>query len=118
MRQALAAAAPVVRALAATQTQREFYHNAQRRGLLSMPINDIADVLADEHLRARGFFVPDANGAADLVAPFRSQPAMWRFPATAPRLGEYTEAFLTERLGCSRAEVEALVAMGAVSCGL
>jgi crotonobetainyl-CoA:carnitine CoA-transferase CaiB-like acyl-CoA transferase len=83
-----------------------------------MPVNEMTDVLLDEHLRARGFFRQGDGGSVELSAPFRSEPALWRTPGAAPRLGEFTEGFLTGVLGYERNEVEALLAMGAIGCGL
>lgn len=102
--------------LSSRHTKHDFYHAAQQRGLLCMPVNSLDDLFRDEHLGARRFFVSDADGAMELVAPFRSEPAMWELPSEAPRLGEYTEEFLTSSLGLSREEIEALVGMGSVAC--
>lgn len=103
--------------LAALFTKQEFYHQAQARGLLAMPVNDLPEVLVDEHLRARDFFITDQLGAAELASPFRSVPTMWRLEPKAPRLGDFTEEFLVSSLDYSREEVEALLAIGAISCG-
>ena len=55
------------------QTAESAYHEGQRRGLPIGIVNAPEDVLADEHLRARGFFVEvDAQrhhwGVAPLAA--------------------------------------------------
>lgn len=117
MRSALARAMTCVVELAGRFTKRELYHAAQQRGLLCMPANTLAEVLADEHLAARDFFLDDAQGRAELRAPFRSEPPLWHLNAEAPRLGEYTEAFCIDALGYTRGDVETLLAMGAISCG-
>lgn len=118
MRAALARARTSVESLAGRMTKRELYHAAQRRGILCMPVNSLGEVLDDEHLQARDFFIKDANGAADLLAPFRFDPPLWNLNARAPSLGEFTEAYLSTALGYSRQDVESLLAMGAISCGL
>jgi len=116
MREALTAARPVIEELAKGRTKQQFYHDAQRRGLICMPVNQLADVLRDEHLAARHFFESSTDGDLELRAPFHSSPEIWRLPARAPALGEHTEAVLAE-LGYSRDEIECLHGMGAVVCG-
>src|SRR5262249_36989737 len=41
----------------AAHTVSEVYHSAQRYGLLVMPVNSVKELLADEQLRSRGFFM-------------------------------------------------------------
>lgn len=117
MLEALSNAKPMVTTLAARKTMQEFYHSAQQRGLLAMPVNTIGGILDDAHLKARDFFIKDDRGSVELAAPFRSEPTMWSMRESAPTLGEFTEEWLTSRLGYSRAAVESLHAMGAVLCG-
>ena len=76
------------------QTAQEAYHDGQARGLPIGPINSPDDLLCDEHLLARGFFVQVEH--AD-VSPARYPGAPFRFsrygaaPLTrAPLLGEHT----------------------------
>jgi len=80
------------------QTAESAYHEGQRRGLPIGIVNAPEDVLADEHLRARGFFVEvDHPGHGPVTHPG----VPYRFSALAPavltpaaRLGEHTEAVL------------------------
>ncbi len=69
---------------------------AQEKRIPLAPVNTMAEVYADEHLRARGFFVAlpgaqTASGDAVLVAgaPFKSSTMGWRLERPAPRLGEH-----------------------------
>jgi crotonobetainyl-CoA:carnitine CoA-transferase CaiB-like acyl-CoA transferase len=72
-----------------------------------------ADLLADPHLLARGFWVPVSHPVAgDFLTtgmPFRSAGAgePWR-PAAAPTLGQHNEEILTGILGMSAEEVRVL----------
>lgn len=43
---------------AAQRTKEELYAEAQRRDIALAPVNEVAEVLADRQLAARGFFVP------------------------------------------------------------
>ena len=80
------------------QTAQEAYHEGQARGLPIGPINSPDDLLCDEHLLAREFFVEvehdDEPPAKYPGAPFRFSrygPA----PLTrAPLLGEHTDEVL------------------------
>jgi crotonobetainyl-CoA:carnitine CoA-transferase CaiB-like acyl-CoA transferase len=68
------------------------------------PVNDVAEVLADPHVRARrlvgSFDYPGVGEFKALALPYKflgwDDPAIGRPPA----LGEHTEAILRERLGC------------------
>jgi crotonobetainyl-CoA:carnitine CoA-transferase CaiB-like acyl-CoA transferase len=76
------------------QTAQEAYHDGQARGLPIGPINSPDDLLCDEHLLAREFFVEVAH---DDVSPAKYPGAPFRFsrygaapPTRAPLLGEHT----------------------------
>jgi crotonobetainyl-CoA:carnitine CoA-transferase CaiB-like acyl-CoA transferase len=80
------------------QTAQDAYHDGQARGLPIGPINAPDDLLDDEHLQARGFFVEVGH---DDVPPARYPGPPFRFSrygaarlVRAPRLGEHTAAVL------------------------
>lgn len=82
------------------QSADEAYHDGQARGLPIGVINAPEDVLEDEHMRARGFFVDVDHGD---LGRFKYPGAFYRFSAfdtaprtRAPRIGEHTEAVLKE----------------------
>jgi benzylsuccinate CoA-transferase BbsE subunit len=97
-------------AFARTRTRLELYREAQRRGIALAPVNDIASVLADPQLEARGFWVsvPDARTGRDLVLPgppyrLSATPAL---PAReAPLLGADSGPVLATVLGLRDAEL-------------
>jgi crotonobetainyl-CoA:carnitine CoA-transferase CaiB-like acyl-CoA transferase len=82
------------------------------------PVNDVADVLADPHVRARrmvgSFDYPGVGEFRALALPYKF--AGWDEPAIGapPALGEHTEQILKERLGYTDAQVAALRAEGAI----
>ena len=83
-----------------------------RHGVPVSVVYDVADVVADDHVRARG----DVCTVDDpVIGPVRQQAPYPRFdgsslpvPAGAPRLGEHTGEVLSNLLGFSRAEIAAL----------
>jgi crotonobetainyl-CoA:carnitine CoA-transferase CaiB-like acyl-CoA transferase len=76
------------------QTAQEAYHDGQARGLPIGPINSPDDLLCDEHLLAREFFVEvehdDVSSAKYPGAPFRFSRYGAAPPTRAPLLGEHT----------------------------
>jgi crotonobetainyl-CoA:carnitine CoA-transferase CaiB-like acyl-CoA transferase len=69
------------------------------------PVNDVAEVLADAHVRARklvgSFDYPGVGEFKALALPYKF--LGWDDPAIGrpPTLGEHTESILKERLGYS-----------------
>src|SRR5687767_3877600 len=109
----------------ATLTQR--ISKLQRHELLSMldevdvpvgPVNDVAEILADPHVRARkligSFDYPGVGEFKALAIPYKflgwDNPQIGRPPA----LGEHTESVLTELLGLSAEQVSSLRASRAI----
>jgi crotonobetainyl-CoA:carnitine CoA-transferase CaiB-like acyl-CoA transferase len=68
---------------------------AQEKRIPMAPVNTMADVCADEHLRVRDFFtpLPGARTASAPVlvpgVPFKTSGMGWRLTRPAPRLGEH-----------------------------
>lgn len=85
----------IVEAFFLMQNAPDVYREGQRRGLPIGIVNAPEDLLEDEHLRAREFFVSvDHDGRDPVLYPGRP----WRFSAfdtqplrRAPNLGEHTE---------------------------
>lgn len=81
------------------------YHEGQRRGLPIGVTNAPEDLFADEHLAARGFFVPveqaDGSTALQPGSPYRFSTFTPPGPSRAPLLGEHTEQVLRD-LGATR----------------
>jgi crotonobetainyl-CoA:carnitine CoA-transferase CaiB-like acyl-CoA transferase len=81
-------------------------------GIPAAPVNDIAALFADPHLRARGSFqtVEDPRlGPLTLVAPApRLEGSPARIRSTGPALGEHSEQILCGELGLSASELAEL----------
>ncbi len=82
------------------------------------PVNDVAEILADPHVRARqlvgSFDYPGVGEFKALALPFKF--LGWDNPAIGrpPVLGEQTESILRERLGYSAEQIEKLKAAKAI----
>jgi crotonobetainyl-CoA:carnitine CoA-transferase CaiB-like acyl-CoA transferase len=76
------------------------------------PINSIADVLADPHIRARGNFVEFDHAQAGKVVVPNVLPRLSETPGEirtlGPALGEHSNSVLKEYLGLDDAEIEQL----------
>jgi benzylsuccinate CoA-transferase BbsF subunit len=93
-------------------------NEGQRRGLMIVPVNTVADIAADEHLRERGVFAetmqPGIGKRLPAVrSPFRSTAWETR-PGVAPTLGEHTRWALTTVAGCRDDEIERLATLGVI----
>ena len=81
-------------------TKMDFYREAQRRHIPASPLMTIKDLLEDEHLQVRNYFVSVEHPVAGRYeipgAPFRMGESPWRIYRPAPLLGEHTEAVIKE----------------------
>ncbi|MDA1240770.1 MAG: CoA transferase [Chloroflexi bacterium] len=103
--------------LVATMPRDTVFHEGQRRRLLTMPVNDVADLLRDEQLRSRGFFVALDHPA--LGQSFEVPGAPYRFSATpagigrcAPAPGEHNAEVFAALDGLGADELSALTRAG------
>jgi crotonobetainyl-CoA:carnitine CoA-transferase CaiB-like acyl-CoA transferase len=94
------------------QSVAELYENAQRRRIPFAPVSTMGDLLASDHLKARGFFaLIDQPGIDEPLkvpgAPYLFSRTPWSIRRPAPRLGEHNDEILGE-LGLSTAEITKL----------
>lgn len=84
---------------------------AQAESIPVAPVNTMADVARDPHLRARGFFEPmgDVGSGPALHAPWAP-----RGPRPAPRPGQHTAQVLAEA-GLSADQIRSLASAGVVA---
>ncbi len=73
------------------------------------PINDLAQVFADPHVRHRGMRVdvphPEAGSVPLVASPIRLSETPVRYDVPPPLIGQHTEAILRDRLGMSAARI-------------
>ncbi|MEO8602382.1 MAG: CoA transferase [bacterium] len=84
---------------ASEQSVLEVYHAAQQRRIPFAPVSTMGDLLASDHLKARGFFATlDVPGARVAVpgAPYKFSTTPWAIRRPAPRLGQHTDEVLRE----------------------
>lgn len=79
-------------------TVSELFHGAQKMRIPVAPVNRMADVFADSHIRSRGFLRPlpirDSTRAIEVpVVPFNSSVMGSKLERPAPRLGEHNPEF-------------------------
>jgi crotonobetainyl-CoA:carnitine CoA-transferase CaiB-like acyl-CoA transferase len=118
----MAEEAPAVNAAlarwAAARDARDAMREAQASGWPVVVVNDPLRLHADDHLRARGFWVtadhPVAGTFAYTGAPWRVGGGGWELRRTAPMLGQHTDVVLSELLGMTDNEIGRLRAEGAV----
>jgi crotonobetainyl-CoA:carnitine CoA-transferase CaiB-like acyl-CoA transferase len=79
--------------LTRSRTKLDLFREGQRRGIPITPVNTVADLCNDPHLRSAGFWRQEQHPLLGSVptagAPFRVDHDWWRW-ATAPTLGEHT----------------------------
>ena len=81
----------------APRTKTELLREAVDRKLLLAPVNTIADLLASDHLAARGYFATVDEGGAVRKLPWRfahGPPGMFAPPRAAPALNAHVEETL------------------------
>ncbi len=99
------------------QSVAELYRAAQERRIPFAPVSTMGDLLASDHLKARGFFaVIEQPGMPPFTvpgAPYRFSATPWQLRTPAPRLGEHTAEVLAE-IGVSPADLTQLRQEGIV----
>jgi crotonobetainyl-CoA:carnitine CoA-transferase CaiB-like acyl-CoA transferase len=100
-------------ALCAALPRAHLVEEGQRRHLLVLPVNDVAGLAADPHLRERGFFTPvwhpQFERMLTMPASAMLSSAFEAVKAPAPTLGQHTEAALRDLAGLTDDEIAALV---------
>jgi crotonobetainyl-CoA:carnitine CoA-transferase CaiB-like acyl-CoA transferase len=105
-----------ISAWTAAQDAHSLMRRLQEAGVPAGAVQTPAEVLEDEHFKARDWFIPMTH--ADMGT-HRQNGFPWRFSRSAmvaatpsPRLGEHSREVLSRELGLSDAEIEALFAEG------
>jgi len=77
----------------------ELFHGCQQRRIPAAPVNRMADIFTDQHLRERSFFTwlplrDEAHPIEVASMPFKASDMGWRLQQPAPRLGEHNGQIL------------------------
>ena len=87
----------------------ELYHEAQKQRICFAPITNYAELAANEHLRARGFFTavdqPGIGSVEHLASPVLTMTGRAAISRPSPRLGQHNDELLGGELP-ARASVE------------
>jgi crotonobetainyl-CoA:carnitine CoA-transferase CaiB-like acyl-CoA transferase len=96
----------------------EVMHLLQRHGVVAGPVTTAAEIIAEPHLVARGFWDtvghPEAGAYRQVSTPWKLSKSPRRATIPAPGLGEHNGYVLGELLGLSAQEIEALEAKGII----
>ncbi len=99
-------------------TKQEIFMACQTNKAPCTPVSTMADLAQNEHLRARGYFVPlgrPETGEFEMPgAPFKLPATPWRIERPAPLLGEHNAEVYCGRLGLSARDLAALRRCGVV----
>jgi CoA:oxalate CoA-transferase len=109
---------PHVDEWAVRYTAEEIYRSAQDAGVPAGPVRTVADVMAWEQARQRGFFAeiehPEAGRLEYPTAAYLFSETPWRAERPAPLLGEHNDEIYCGRLGYSRRDLVRLSAAGVI----
>ncbi len=101
------------------RTTADWLARFEKAGMPAGPVLGIDEMLADPQTRARDMVVetlhPELGPVATLGAPVKFSDTQAAVVCAAPMLGQHTREVLGE-IGYSAAEIDALVAAGAVAC--
>ena len=102
----------------AERPAREWLARLERAGVPCGPINDLAQVFADPHVRHRGMEVrvphPAAGEVRIVANPMRLSATPIRHDRGPPLLGEHTDEILGDLLGMNSDEIASLRACGVI----
>jgi crotonobetainyl-CoA:carnitine CoA-transferase CaiB-like acyl-CoA transferase len=109
---------PMVAAVLATRTQREWLAALDAVGVPCGPINTIDEVFRETQIAARAMRVdlphPLAGTVPQVGNPLKFSTTPVAYERAPPLLGEHTAAVLRERLGMPAAAIDALAARGVI----
>jgi CoA:oxalate CoA-transferase len=109
---------PYVEEWAAQYTAEDIYRRCQDAGVPAGPVRTVADVMAWEQARHRGFVTeiehPEAGRLEYPTAAYLFSETPWRAERPAPLRGEHNDEIYCGRLGYSRRDLVRLSAAGVI----
>ncbi len=104
---------PLLREVVARRTQQQWIDALEKAGVPCGPINDLAQVFQNPQVQARNLRIDlerADSGPVPLVgSPIKMSVTPVRYGLPPPRLGEHTQAVLSELLGYSAEQIAAAV---------
>jgi crotonobetainyl-CoA:carnitine CoA-transferase CaiB-like acyl-CoA transferase len=109
---------PLLQEWVAEQTVSDLYKKAQSRRVPFAPVSTMGTLLANDHLKARGFFVDIAQPVAGTHkypgAPLKYSRTPWEIRQPAPTLGQHNDQIFGERLGLFATSLSQLKQQGII----
>jgi CoA:oxalate CoA-transferase len=109
---------PHIEEWAAGCSSEEMYRRAQEAGVPLGPVRTVAEVMAWEQARERGFFAeiehPEAGRLEYPTTSCRFSETPWQAERPAPLLGQHNDDIYCGRLGYSRRDLARLAAAGVI----
>ena len=100
------------------QTVLDLYRKAQAKRVPFAPVSTMGDLLGNEHLKSRGFFVEITQPAAGTHkypgAPLKYHRTPWQLRRPAPTLGQHNAEVLGGKLNLSQTRIDELKHRGAI----
>ncbi|MBK4721746.1 CoA transferase [Azospirillum sp. YIM DDC1] len=109
---------PILELLLEQRTSRDWLSALEAVGVPCGPINDVSQVFADPHVRARHIHQdlphPTAGTVPTVASPIRYSATPIEHTVAPPTLGQHTDAVLEQALGLCAADIAALREKGVV----
>lgn len=109
---------PILELLLEQRTSRDWLSALEAVGVPCGPINDVSQVFADPHVRARNIHQdlphPTAGTVPTVASPIRYSATPIEHTVAPPTLGQHTDAVLEQALGLCAADIAALREKGVV----
>lgn len=109
---------PLLEEYVSQQTVLDLYRRGQARRVPLAPVSTMGDLVNNEHLKARGFFVEIAQPVAGTHkypgAPLKYEKTPWEIRMPAPTLGQHNDEIFGKRLGIGKARLDELKRKGVI----
>jgi crotonobetainyl-CoA:carnitine CoA-transferase CaiB-like acyl-CoA transferase len=106
----------LMRAVTVQRSTREWIALLEQHAVPCGPINTVADVFADEQVRARGLQIemqhPQAGAVPLVASPIRLSDTPVQYRGGPPQLGQHTNEVLRDQLGLSQDVIDELCKQG------
>lgn len=100
------------------QTVLDLYRRAQAKRVPFAPVSTMGDLLSNEHLKSRGFFVEITHPVAGTHkypgAPLKYHRTPWQLRTPAPTLGQHNAEVFGAKLNLSQSRIDELKRRGVI----